>query len=288
MNIPYWLESLNTHLTRLMDESRLPHALWISGTSGWGQDLFVSELSTKLVGENGDGRQIAHPDLRWIEPDEGIIKVEPIRQLNQFLLQTAQSGETKVAVINHADRMNKNASNALLKILEEPPNGSFMILNSQVPKGLSSTVVSRCQKYNIQPLEIGDLNNWLMESGLSADEVKMYIIEYGEAPFDILVAKESDREPLWELLKPDMHMTHTISELAEKMKHEDLVELLSRWIRYTHYLIKFGSDFKGLDFYDRLIEVKRMAVTNTGLNKQMQLEMLLTEWRKIKIDIELL
>ena len=288
MNIPYWLESLNAHLTRLMDESRLPHALWISGTSGWGQDLFVSELSTKLVGENGDGRQIAHPDLRWIEPDEGIIKVEPIRQLNQFLLQTAQSGETKVAVINHADRMNKNASNALLKILEEPPNGSFMILNSQVPKGLSSTVVSRCQKYNIQPLEIGDLTNWLMERGLGADEVKMYIIEYGEAPFDILVAKESDREPLWELLKPDMHMTHTISELAEKMKHEDLVELLSRWIRYTHYLIKFGSDFKGLDFYDRLIEVKRMAVTNTGLNKQMQLEMLLTEWRKIKIDIELL
>ena len=288
MNIPYWLESLNTHLTRLMDESRLPHALWISGTSGWGQDLFVSELSTKLVGENGDGRQIAHPDLRWIEPDEGIIKVEPIRQLNQFLLQTAQSGETKVAVINHADRMNKNASNALLKILEEPPNGSFMILNSQVPKGLSSTVVSRCQKYNIQPLEIGDLTNWLMERGLGADEVKMYIIEYGEAPFDILVAKETDREPLWELLKPDMHMTHTISELAEKMKHEDLVELLSRWIRYTHYLIKFGSDFKGLDFYDRLIEVKRMAVTNTGLNKQMQLEMLLTEWRKIKIDIELL
>ena len=271
-----------------MDESRLPHALWISGTSGWGQDLFVSELSTKLVGENGDGRQIAHPDLRWIEPDEGIIKVEPIRQLNQFLLQTAQSGETKVAVINHADRMNKNASNALLKILEEPPNGSFMILNSQVPKGLSSTVVSRCQKYNIQPLEIGDLTNWLMERGLGADEVKMYIIEYGEAPFDILVAKESDREPLWELLKPDVHMTHTISEVAEKMKHEDLVELLSRWIRYTHYLIKFGSDFKGLDFYDRLIEVKRMAVTNTGLNKQMQLEMLLTEWRKIKIDIELL
>jgi len=271
-----------------MDESRLPHALWISGTSGWGQDLFVSELSTKLVGENGDGRQIAHPDLRWIEPDEGIIKVEPIRQLNQFLLQTAQSGETKVAVINHADRMNKNASNALLKILEEPPNGSFMILNSQVPKGLSSTVVSRCQKYNIQPLEIGDLTNWLMERGLGADEVKMYIIEYGEAPFDILVAKESDREPLWELLKPDMHMTHTISEVAEKMKHEDLVELLSRWIRYTHYLIKFGSNFKGLDFYDRLIEVKRMAVTNTGLNKQMQLEMLLTEWRKIKIDIELL
>ena len=273
---------------RLMDESRLPHALWISGTSGWGQDLFVSELSTKLVGENGDGRQIAHPDLRWIEPDEGIIKVEPIRQLNQFLLQTAQSGETKVAVINHADRMNKNASNALLKILEEPPNGSFMILNSQVPKGLSSTVVSRCQKYNIQPLEIGDLTNWLMERGLGADEVKMYIIEYGEAPFDILVAKESDREPLWELLKPDVHMTHTISEVAEKMKHEDLVELLSRWIRYTHYLIKFGSNFKGLDFYDRLIEVKRMAVTNTGLNKQMQLEMLLTEWRKIKIDIELL
>ena len=84
MNIPYWMDSLNTHLMRLMEESRLPHALWISGNSGWGQDLFVSELSAKLVGEKGDGRQIAHPDLRWIEPDEGIIKVEPIRQLNQF------------------------------------------------------------------------------------------------------------------------------------------------------------------------------------------------------------
>ena len=267
-----------------MEESKLPHALWISGTSGWGQDLLVSRLSTRLIGETGDGRQIAHPDLRWIEPDEGIIKIEPIRQLNQFLLQTAQSGETKVAVINQADRMNANASNALLKILEEPPNGSFLILNSQTPKGLSSTIVSRCQKYNVQALEIGDLIIWLMEQGLSSDEVKMYIIEYGQAPFDILVAKESGRELLWEVLKTDANLTRTVSEVAEEMKHESLIELLSRWIRYTHYLVKFGNNFKGLDFYDRLIEVKRMATTNTGLNKQMQLEMLLTEWRKIKID----
>ena len=81
-----------------------------------------------------------------------------------------------------------------------------------------------------------------------------------------------------------MTSSHTISEVAEEIKQEDLLDILTRWARYTHNLVKFSSVNEGVRFYDMLIEVIRMANTNTGLNKQIQLEKLLSEWRKLKID----
>ena len=284
MKIAFWLEPLNTYLIGLMERAKLPHAIWIAGTSGWGQDLFLSELATQLLDTTGDGRQIAHPDLRWIEPEDGVIKVDTIRRLNQFLLQTPQLGQVKVAVINRADRMNINASNALLKILEEPPNGSFVILNSQRQQGLPPTIISRCQKYNVLPVGTGDLRSWLISEGVEDNEVDMFMIEYGHAPYDVLAAKESGRMPLWDILKADVMSSHTISEVAEEIKQEDLLDVLTRWARYAHNLVKYASVSEAVRFYDMLIEVIRMADTNTGLNKQIQLEKLLSEWRKLTID----
>jgi DNA polymerase-3 subunit delta' len=92
------------------------------------------------------------PDFMLIEPESGIIKVETIRGLEEALSFKAYEGGTKAAIIDDADLMNINASNALLKTLEEPPSKGLIVLVSSRPDLLPMTIRSRCTRINFSPL----------------------------------------------------------------------------------------------------------------------------------------
>ncbi len=95
-----------------------------------------------------------HPDVRIINPDEGVIKIDRIRELAEFLSFTPSEGNRKIIVVDDADRMNPNAGNAFLKILEEPPLDSTIILISSKAETLLDTILSRCIKINFGALPI--------------------------------------------------------------------------------------------------------------------------------------
>lgn len=98
-----------------------------------------------------------HPDLRIAEPDGGVIKVEQIRELEEFLTLTPYEGSRKIVIIDDADRMNTFAANAFLKTLEEPPEESVIILVSSREDLLPDTIRSRCLKLKFSPLSEGEL-----------------------------------------------------------------------------------------------------------------------------------
>jgi len=88
-----------------------------------------------------------HPDLFLLRAEERgkAIKVDDVRQLSAKLNLTSQYGGYKVAVVIDAHDMNINASNSLLKTLEEPSSNAVLILVSSNPQKLPITVRSRCQ-----------------------------------------------------------------------------------------------------------------------------------------------
>lgn len=92
-----------------------------------------------------------HPDLAWIEPEKKsrIISVAQIRDLQQQMLQTSFAGGWKACVIYAADRLNMQAANAFLKLLEEPPERTLFLLLTDSPQFLLQTVVSRCQRLTV-------------------------------------------------------------------------------------------------------------------------------------------
>lgn len=103
-----------------------------------------------------------HPDMITIERqfDEKknrlreIVEINQIRRIAPFLHMTAaKAGGWRVVIVDDADRMNKNAQNAILKILEEPPANVLLILITHRTGALISTVRSRCRIINFQPLE---------------------------------------------------------------------------------------------------------------------------------------
>ena len=89
------------------------------------------------------------------------INIEQIRELNERLSLSSHYGQAKIAVIDPADALNQNSINALLKAIEEPPSGSYLLLLSERPMALAATLRSRCQQLRFAvPAEAESLQ-WL-------------------------------------------------------------------------------------------------------------------------------
>ena len=116
------------------------------------QKLFcVSADKGDPCGECRGCRSVAgrsHPDIMWIEPQtkSRSIPIEEIRGVSRRISQTAYSGDIKAVVISSAERMTREAANAFLKTLEEPAGRTFIMLISDAPQSLLSTIVSRCRR----------------------------------------------------------------------------------------------------------------------------------------------
>lgn len=136
---------------------RLPHAVMIEGDEGTGRHTLAEYIAMAAVCEKGGlpcgecrGCHLAkvgsHPDVSFISPEEGKknISVAQIRALRAEAFVKAHSAEHRVFVIESADRMNDQAQNALLKVLEEPPSGVIFILLVSARTVMLETIVSRC------------------------------------------------------------------------------------------------------------------------------------------------
>ncbi len=98
-----------------------------------------------------------------------VIVAENVRDLNRFLQLSATEGGRRVVIIDSADEMNTQAANALLKMLEEPPARTTLLLVSHRPAGLLPTIRSRCRDLRLQPLDAVGMSQALAQAGIDLD-----------------------------------------------------------------------------------------------------------------------
>lgn len=165
--------------------ARMPHAWLLAGPRGIGKATLAYRIARFVLaqGEGGGGslfggppaslavgaddpvfRRIAaggHADLvtlapGMIHPDTGKetqeIVVAQVRAAIEFLLKTSAEGGWRVLVVDEAEAMNRNAANALLKVLEEPPPRCLILLVSHSPGRLLPTIRSRCRLLTLRTL----------------------------------------------------------------------------------------------------------------------------------------
>jgi len=89
------------------------------------------------------------------------IPIDDVRGLTGFFQQTSAEGGWRIAIIDAADEMNTAAANALLKLLEEPPAKSILLLVAHAPGRLLPTIRSRCRTLALRPLDTGEVANVL-------------------------------------------------------------------------------------------------------------------------------
>ncbi len=290
MNDAPWLQDAMQRAEALL--ARLPHGMLIDGPGGWGEAQVADALAVRLLGLGGDrpASEVAHPDLRWLEPVDGTIRIDAVRAVIEFLQQTPRLAGRKVAAIIDAERMNLNAANALLKSLEEPPAESFLILVSGAPERLLPTVRSRCQRLSVHAAAREEVLAWLAGEGVGGDAAAQLVTEYGGAPFAVREAAAAGATPLWPELVAAGREPATATRLADSRKAEDLADLLGRWLRIVHGLARqrlggkaeSGAGLNALvDFAGELERAREAALFNKGLSRPLQLERLLLLWAEL-------
>ena len=155
-------------LVNLSLRNKLPNKVIFSGNKGIGKSTFAFHLINYLFSQDEEGSynledneininnksyklvsNNTHPNLLLIDStDKKFIEVSKIREILNFSSKTSFSNKKKIVLINNVEKMNINASNALLKILEEPSTNLFFILIHDTHKKLISTINSRCIKFN--------------------------------------------------------------------------------------------------------------------------------------------
>ncbi|MBN1675409.1 MAG: hypothetical protein JXR37_30490 [Kiritimatiellae bacterium] len=144
---------------RSLEADRLGHAYILVGDPrGEGRELAEDILQLLFCAAPGkpcgqcrpcvQAAQRTHPDLLWLEPRKKsrTILIEQIRALEHRMLATSFMGGWKACVLESADRMGQEASNAFLKTLEEPAGRSMFLLLTDSPQSLLATITSRCQR----------------------------------------------------------------------------------------------------------------------------------------------
>ena len=155
-------------LVNLSLKNNLPNKLLFSGNNGIGKLTFAFHLINYLFSYDEEGSynlenneidinnksyklvsNNTHPNLLLIDSiDKKFIEVSKIREILNFSSKTSFSNKKKIVLINNVEKMNINASNSLLKILEEPSTNLFFILIHSSHKKLINTINSRCIKFN--------------------------------------------------------------------------------------------------------------------------------------------
>ena len=190
---------------------KLHHAWLLAGPKGVGKASFAHAAARRVLAdaagppstlpalETTDDHPMvrlveagSHPDMRWLkrlpkEKGEGLardITIHQVRDLGEFMGMTAALSPWRVAVIDSMDELNKEASNALLKMLEEPPVNTLFFLVSHAPGRLLPTIRSRCRRLHFDALDDDAMTSILEARSpeLSAAERKRIVaMSFGSA-----------------------------------------------------------------------------------------------------------
>jgi DNA polymerase III subunit delta' len=183
-------EAAELELERLYRSKRLPHAILLAGPRGIGKATLAFRFARFLL-TRGEAKQAA-PEMFGasgvetglaVDPDSGVFRrvaagghadlltverawdprrkrlrgeivVEDTREIAAFFRLTAAEEGWRVVILDGAEEMNRNAANAVLKILEEPPDRALLLLVSHNPGRLLPTIRSRCRRLILTPLSV--------------------------------------------------------------------------------------------------------------------------------------
>ncbi len=163
-----------TAFVEALDRGRLHHAWMVCGPEGLGKATFAYRAARRLLGAAPDPSRgplgarpsdpvsqlitaQSHPDLLVLErlveggKTKKSISVDQARDLPEFFSKSPSRAAYRVAIIDAADDLNLNAANALLKVLEEPPERGVLFLVTHAPGRLLATIRSRCRRMTFQP-----------------------------------------------------------------------------------------------------------------------------------------
>ena len=279
----------NEHIERYMLKSilnnKLHHAYIFSGIKGIGKATFAYRLSRYILAssskrnlfvERSDKNSSliennSHPDFKVMEIDldEGKknIDIEQVRKCINFFNHTSSMSQKKICIIDCIDDMNDNSSNAILKILEEPPMNSIFLIISHNLESIMPTIKSRCINLKFNKIKNEEIRKYFVKNDIDVNSEELERI--------IDLSKGSLGKCL-QLLDEDYN---NINVKVERLFHNDKdlnIYDLSNEIKNDNYLSIF-FELIITYFEDR---IKKLSLKRNYNNKKVILDFL-----KLRDDI---
>ncbi|MDD2647160.1 MAG: hypothetical protein PHV78_02750 [Patescibacteria group bacterium] len=268
-------------LQKSIANNRLAHAYLFYGSQNVGKGLvalnFISEILTKnSIGRDKNLiqeqiRQKSHPDVFWIEKLENKrnISIDQVRDLRINLNLSPFSNGHKIVIINNAEELSEAAANSFLKILEETPSKTIIILLVNNLKRILPTITSRCQLIKFNPVPLEEIKKFL---------VNKLKVKAGEA--EILSQLSFGRPGL---------IVDWLEQKEKSKEYQQQIKFFIKIINGTlHEKINFVSQIEDVPFFawqiilrDMLLFKNNLPIINSEI--KISIERLIGKWSEEKI-----
>ncbi len=208
-SIPFypWLQAYWDKLSRYQSQDRLPNGIMLVGGEGLGLTALAKTFAQRAICLTAQDNQPPcgvcascllfkagnYPDFYDVQPEEDktSIGIDTIRQLSESLALSSQYTKPRIVIINPAAAMLHQASNSLLKTLEEPSDNTCLILLVDKVSQVSATIRSRCQLIAVKDINLSEAKAWLENQGCEHAEQYLNLANHLPILADELWQKEA-------------------------------------------------------------------------------------------------
>jgi DNA polymerase-3 subunit delta' len=296
---------------RTVASQRTSHAYLLAGEKGVGKEAIALEFAKLLLCPQQPECQVSgcvdcqrvgklsHPDLHFIFPapakltdDERLaiinsvatdpyqraelwanptISIDTIRELRKKASFTPFEGGARVVIVVDCERMTIEAANSVLKILEEPPAGMYLIMTSSRPNLLLPTITSRCQSISFDPLPVDEIKNALMGRHRAAERIALLAARMSGGSFrralaflaqDIAMVQNQALEFFRLSVQDDFRQSVYVDKVMTRTQRDtraikEQLTFLSLWFRDAMVFKETGEDDKVALYYSEDRDILR-------------------------------
>ena len=317
LNLPTWLSKY----TESLSKEKLHHAYLFYGREGLGKNNLITSISYAILCERSSLTSCNqckscnlilsnnHPDLHSIRIEDGKknISISQILNLRNTIYESSFLGRHKVISIPNVEFMSRDASDSILKILEEPPKDTFFIMSSNFIHQIPSTIRSRSIEIEIITPTYQECYDWLSES--YSENISLAIELSDNRPLiakdlldlNLLDLRSNFIKDISGVIKSGKNIVNISEEwtkeletlplkiewmsyiLADAIKHESAnqnAQVLSDSENISRYLGENSDIYNLHELLNQTNEIWNLFCGDTNLRKEYQLQSLFIAWER--------
>ncbi|MDD4699215.1 MAG: hypothetical protein PHV07_03020 [Oscillospiraceae bacterium] len=184
-------ELIKSQISEMVSGNRLPHAMIIEGEDGLGKHTLAAIIAAAAICEQSNApcgkcrvcdlvARYVHPDVCLYSPQKSTFKVDTVRTIRNDAYVMPLEAKRRVFILEHTELMNKEAENALLKVLEEPPGTAIFILLTMSASQLLPTIRSRCITFSLQEPSLEQATEYIKShTDFESEDIEKTVTECG-------------------------------------------------------------------------------------------------------------
>ena len=258
------IDSINN---RKLNDS-FSHANLIVGNDGIGKSIIAKYMSNQIIKVRDNAESV---DIVRYYPSSSSFGVDDVRNIINEVNKKPYEGDKKVLILYKCDKLTTQAQNALLKTIEEPPKGVYLILLSDSLEAILDTIKSRCQIYKLTPLNKEEISIYIEDkyTDLTSEDKKSALAYSAGVPgkVDRFIGDQNLKdlrdiciELFEDILKREQGLVLKYEELLKNSK-DDKIELLNILLSYIRDIMIFKelNNSELIVNFDKVYKIKDIS-----------------------------